>query len=110
MKLKNIEVPMEHIKEFCDRWQIVEFALFGSVLRNDFRTDSDIDVMVQFDSTAHPTFFDLSAMEDELKTIFQRDVDLITRKGIESSRNYLRRKEILSSAQVIYGTRSPISS
>jgi predicted nucleotidyltransferase len=110
MKLKNIEVPIEHIKEFCDRWQIIEFALFGSVLRDDFRPDSDIDVMVQFASEAHPTFFDLSVMENELKIIFQRDVDLITRKGIESSRNYLRRKEILSSAQVIYGTRSPISS
>jgi hypothetical protein len=110
MKLKNIKVSMEQIKEFCDRWQIAEFALFGSVLRDDFRPDSDIDVMVQFHPEAHPTFFDLSTMEDELKTIFQRDVDLITRKGIESSRNYLRRKAILSSAQVIYGTRSPISS
>jgi predicted nucleotidyltransferase len=110
MKLKNIEVPIDQIEDFCDRWQIVEFALFGSVLRNDFRTDSDIDVMVQFASEAHPTFFDLSTMEDELKTIFRRDVDLVTRKGIESSRNYLRRKAILSSAQVIYGTRSPISS
>lgn len=110
MKPKNIEVPIEHIKEFCDRWQIIEFALFGSVLRDDFRPDSDIDMMVQFASEAHPTFLDLSVMENELKTIFQQDIDLITRKGIESSRNYLRRKEILASAQVIYGTRSPISS
>lgn len=110
MKLKNIELPIDQIKAFCDRWQIIEFALFGSVLRDDFRSDSDIDVMVQFDANAHPTFFDLSNMEDELKTIFHRDVDLVTRKGIESSRNYLRRQAILSSAQVIYGTRSPISS
>lgn len=110
MQLSNIELPMERIKAFCDRWQIIEFALFGSVLRDDFRPDSDIDVMVQFDADAHPTFFDLSNMEDELKTIFQRDVDLVTRKGIESSRNYLRRQAILSSTQVIYGTRSPISS
>jgi uncharacterized protein len=110
MKLGNIELPMEQIKKFCDRWQIIEFALFGSVLRDDFRADSDIDVMVQFDAKTHPTFFDLSVMEDELKTIFHRDVDLVTRKGIESSRNYLRRQAILSSAQVIYGTRSSISS
>ncbi len=110
MKLKNIELPIEQIKEFCDRWQIIEFSLFGSVLRDDFRPDSDIDVMVQFHSEAHPTLFDLSQMEDELKTIFQRDVDLVTRKGIETSRNYLRRKAILSSTQIIYGTRSSISS
>jgi uncharacterized protein len=110
VKLKNIELPMEPIKEFCDRWQITEFALFGSVLRDDFRPDSDIDVMVQFHSEAHPTLFDLVHMEDELETIFQRDVDLVTRKGIETSRNYLRRKAILSSVQVIYGTRPPVSS
>jgi uncharacterized protein len=63
---------------------------------------------VQFHLEAHPTLFDLVAMEEELKTLFQRDVDLVTRKGIETSRNYLRRKAILSSVQVIYGTRSSI--
>ena len=110
MKLKNIDLPIEQIKDFCDRWQITEFALFGSVLRDDFRPDSDIDVIVQFHPQAHPTFLSLDEMQEELKTIFQRDVDLVTRKGIENSRNYLRRKAILSSAQVIYGTRSSVSS
>ncbi len=51
-----IDLPMEKIAEFCDRWQVTEFALFGSVLRDDFRPDSDIDVMVQFHPEAHPTF------------------------------------------------------
>jgi uncharacterized protein len=109
MTVPAIELPMEKITEFCNRWQVTEFALFGSVLRDDFRPDSDIDVMVQFYPEAHPTLFDLTYMEDELKILFQRDVDLVTRKGIETSRNYLRRKAILSSAQVIYGTRSSIS-
>ncbi len=109
MTIAAIELPMERIAEFCHKWQVTEFALFGSVLRDDFRPDSDIDVMVQFDSDAHPTLFDLAYMEDELKVLFQRDVDLVTRKGIETSRNYLRRKAILSSVQVIYGTRSSIS-
>jgi hypothetical protein len=104
-----IELPMHQIAEFCQKWQVTELALFGSVLRDDFRTDSDIDVMVQFHPGAHPTFFDLTYMEDELKILFQRDVDLVTRKGIETSRNYLRRKAILSSTQVIYGTRSSLS-
>ena len=100
---------MEKMAAFCQKWQLTELALFGSVLRDDFRPDSDIDVMVQFHPDAHPRFSTLDQMEAELKIIFDRDVDLITRQGIESSRNYLRRQEILSSAQVIYATRSPIS-
>ena len=104
-----IELPTEKITAFCQKWQLTELALFGSVLRDDFRPDSDIDVMVQFHTDAHPTFRTLDQMETELKTIFDRDIDLITRQGIESSRNYLRRNEILSSAQVIYATRSAIS-
>ena len=104
-----IEIPKSKIVKFCDRWNIFEFSLFGSILREDFRPDSDIDIMVEFHPEAHPSLFDLSYMEDELKILFQRDVDLVTRKGIETSRNYLRRKVILSSAQVIYGTRSAIS-
>ncbi|NJR63608.1 MAG: nucleotidyltransferase [Cyanobacteria bacterium CRU_2_1] len=117
MTLTTIDLPMEKIAEFCDRWQVTEFALFGSVLREDFRPDSDIDVMVEFHPEAHPTFSTLDQMAAELKTIFggaslgdspYRDVDLITRQGIATSRNYLRRNEILSSAQVIYATGSSI--
>jgi hypothetical protein len=103
-----IDLPIETLAEFCDRWQIIEFALFGSVLRDDFRPDSDIDVMVQFHPNAHPTFSTLDQIESELKTLFHREVDLITRQGIEASRNYLRRQAILSSAQVIYATGSSI--
>lgn len=98
----NIPLPMDAIREFCQRWGIVEFALFGSVLREDFNDDSDIDVLVQFREDKRLTLFDLVEMGDELETIFGRKVDLIDRKGIEESRNYLRRKEILNSAQVIY--------
>ncbi len=105
----KINLPMEQIRAFCKKWQVTELALFGSVLRDDFRPDSDIDVMVQFHPDAHPTFSTLDQMEAELKTLCDRDVDLVTRQGIESSRNYLRRHEILSSAQVIYATGSAIS-
>ena len=108
MTITAIDLPMEAIAQFCDRWQVIECALFGSVLRDDFRPDSDIDVMVQFHPEAHPTFSSLDQMEAELKNIFHREIDLITRHGIETSRNYLRRKEILSSAQVIYATRFSI--
>jgi uncharacterized protein len=67
MIIAAIDLPMEKIAEFCDRWQVTEFTLFGSVLRDDFRPDSDIDVMVQFHSEAHPTFSSLDQMEAELK-------------------------------------------
>jgi uncharacterized protein len=108
MTITAIDLPMEKIAEFCRKWQVTEFALFGSVLRDDFRPDSDIDVMVEFHPEAHPTFSTLDQMEAELNTIFDRDIDLITRQGIKTSRNYLRRHEILSSAQVIYATGSAI--
>ncbi|WP_374111822.1 nucleotidyltransferase family protein [Phormidium yuhuli] len=99
-----IALTMEKIAEFCQKWKLTEFALFGSILRYDFHGNSDVDVRVQFYPEAHPTLFDLAEMEEKLKQLFQRDVDLITRKGIETSRNDLRRQAILSSAQVIYGT------
>lgn len=108
MTITSLKLPMERIAEFCHKWQVTEIALFGSVLRDDFRPDSDLDMMVQFHPEAHPTFSTLDQMEAELKTIFRRDIDLITRQGIETSRNYLRRHEILSSAQVIYATGSSI--
>lgn len=109
MKIKNINIPLEKIQDFCTRWQVIEFALFGSVLREDFNDRSDIDVMVQFDREAHRTFADLEDMEAELATIFNREVDVVTRNGIENSRNYLRHQEILTSAIAIYEQRQSIS-
>jgi predicted nucleotidyltransferase len=100
----QIEVPRERLAEFCRRWQITELALFGSVLRDDFRSDSDVDVLVRFSPEARHTLLDMVRMEEELKVIFGREVDLVSRRGIESSRNYLRRKAILSSAEVIYAS------
>ena len=99
-KLK-IKVPKAKIAEFCKRWNISEFAIFGSALRADFRLDSDVDVLVSFDPQANVSLFDMVHMQDELKTIFGREVDLISRRGLENSRNYLRRKTILDSAEVI---------
>jgi predicted nucleotidyltransferase len=81
MAITAIKLPIKKITEFCHKWQVTEFALFGSVLREDFHCNSDIDVMVQFHPDAHPTFLTLERMETELKTIFHRDVDLITRQG-----------------------------
>lgn len=98
----KIVLPKDRIVEFCRRWKITEFALFGSVLRDDFRPDSDIDVLVKFAADASWTLLDHVDMQDELQAILGRNVDLISRKGIERSRNKIRRKEILESAEVYY--------
>lgn len=98
----HIVIPKEKIVEFCKKWKIREFAFFGSVLRDDFRPESDIDVLVTFDKDAEYSLFDMVHMEDELKTIFGRNVDIVSRRGIEASRNYMRRNAILSSTEVIY--------
>ena len=98
----HIEIPQEKVAAFCLRWQIVELAFFGSVLRDDFRPDSDVDVLVRFDPRARHTLFDIVRMQDELKTILGRDIDLVERTAIEQSRNYIRRSAILQSAEVIH--------
>mgnify|MGYP001592921766 FL=1 len=105
MGKRPFEIPSDKIADYCRRWKITEFALFGSALRDDFDPESDIDVLVTFDRDAHWTLFDMVDMQEELKAIFGRDVDLVSRRGIESSQNYLRRKEILSSAKVIHVSR-----
>ena len=98
----NIEVADEAIAGFCRKWRITEFALFGSVLREDFGPDSDVDVLVRFEPESQWTLFDLVHMEDELATIFGRKVDLAERAGIEQSPNWIRRRRILDSAETVY--------
>ncbi len=99
------DIPQDKIADFCHRWNIKEFALFGSILRDGLRPDSDIDVLVTFAPEARWGLFALYRMERELEEIFGRKVDLVSRRGVEASRNYLRRKAILSTAQVIHVSR-----
>jgi uncharacterized protein len=100
--MPNIDIPQKKIAEFCQRWKIVEFALFGSVLRADFRPDSDVDVLVTFAPDSSWTLFDHVDMQDELRHLLGRKVDLVSRRGIERSRNARRRQAILESAKPIY--------
>lgn len=102
MTITAIELPMAEITEFCQRWQVIEFALFGSILRDDFRPDSDIDILVTFSPQAKRGLTETLQMRDELQAIFNRQVDLIVKSAIERSENWLRRKNILESAQTIY--------
>ncbi|MGB6065422.1 MAG: nucleotidyltransferase family protein [Desulfomonilaceae bacterium] len=102
MNRPKISIPQNKIVEFCARWEITELALFGSALRDDFGSDSDIDILVTFAPEARRTLFDMVDMKDELEAIFGRKVDVVSRRGVESSRNPLRRKAVLDSAEVIY--------
>lgn len=98
----HIEIPREELETFCKRWQIVELAFFGSVLRDDFGPDSDVDVLVRFRPESRHTLFDMVTMQEDLKQILGRKVDLVSRTAIERSRNYIRRKAILGAVEVIY--------
>ena len=98
----RVAIPADGIAAFCKRWQVTELALFGSVLRDDFGPDSDIDVLVTFEDGARHTLFDMVEMEEELKAVFGRKVDLVSRRGIERSGNHLRREAILGAAETIH--------
>jgi uncharacterized protein len=95
----QIHIPLKQIEDFCRRWKIKEFALFGSVLREDFRPDSDIDVLVSFAPDGGITFDNRVEMIDELAEIFGREVDLVEKDGI---RNPFRRHDILTTKEVVY--------
>ncbi|MCR4318860.1 MAG: nucleotidyltransferase family protein [Candidatus Brocadiaceae bacterium] len=99
MVKRNIEISQQKIADFCRKWKVIELALFGSVLNRDFRSDSDIDVLVSFSEDAQWSLFDLVRMQDELKEIFGREVDLVEKAAL---RNPFRRYSILCSKEVIY--------
>ena len=99
MQSKKFRIPRKKIAEFCKRWSITEFSVFGSALREDFRPDSDIDVLVSIDPKAHIGLFEILDMKLELEKMFQRSVDLVEKEGL---RNPYRRREILRTAQVVY--------
>lgn len=98
----------QEITAFCQQWQISELALFGSVLRQDFGPHSDIDVLVSFAPEADWGLFDHVQMQTDLEAIFQRKVDLISKRAVEQSRNWLHREEILQTAQIIFSTTEAI--
>lgn len=98
----RIEVPKERIAAFCERYGIVELAFFGSVLRDDFGPESDVDVLVRFHPDFYRDFAIMQTMREELSEILGRDVDLVPRAAVEDSRNYIRRNSILQSAEVFY--------
>ena len=93
---------MDILKGFCQRWKIVELAVFGSAQRGDYGPNSDIDLMVTFAAEARWSLLDHYRMENELTRLLGREVDIYTREAIEKSYNWIRRDEILNSARTIY--------
>ena len=98
----ELDLSSEAISDFCKRWQVTELSLFGSVLRDDFGGESDIDVLVSFEQGAAWGLIDMVRMEEELGTLLGRNVDLVERQSVEKSSNYIRRKHILSTAEPLY--------
>ena len=98
----RIQVDREKIAAFCRAHHIRRLSLYGSVLRDDFRPDSDVDVLVTFAPDAGWGLLALERMERELTSMFGRKVDLVERRGIEQSPNYIRRKHVLNSLEPVY--------
>lgn len=101
-KQLKIQLPQPALAAFCQKWKIKEMSFFGSVLREDFRSDSDIDIIVSFEDNSTWGILELVRMKRELKTLLGREVDLMTKKSIEQSPNWIRRQEILGTAQIVY--------
>ncbi len=97
----NVRLPGEALRAFCDRWKIAEFALFGSVLSDRFGPDSDIDVLVTFVEDARWSAFDHFRMERELSELLGHRTEIVTRRALDESGNWIIRKSILESARPI---------
>ncbi|MBM4045792.1 MAG: nucleotidyltransferase family protein [Planctomycetes bacterium] len=98
MTQPKIEIRSDRIRDFCRRNQIRQLSIFGSILGGDFRPDSDVDVLVEFEPAAQVGFVALSRMRRELSAILQRSVDLVPKDGLKPT----IRDAILSSAEVVY--------
>jgi len=98
----QIEVPKEKVADFCRRNHIRELAFFGSVLREDFAPDSDVDVLVEFETGREPGLMELVKMENELSELLGRKADMVERKAVEKSENYIRRRHVLQSLEAVY--------
>lgn len=99
---RNINLPQKQLAAFCRRWMIAEMAFLGSVLRDDFDSNSDLDILVKFKPAANWSLLDHTRMEQELSDLIGRKIDLFSKQAVEQSHNWIRRQEILNTAEVVY--------
>ena len=102
MSAIHMTIDKERIAHFCKKWKIVRIAFFGSILRDDFRPDSDVDVMVAFKPNSQWSLFDVVDMKLELEEMFKRDVDIVEDGTV---RNPIKRRCIYENMEVIYESR-----
>jgi len=93
-----LRIPFEELTNFCRRYQVRELALFGSMLRQDYRSDSDVDLLVSFEPAARVTFLTLARMQRELEALLGRTVDLVPKDGLKP----VIRDHVLATARVLY--------
>ncbi len=105
MQLHGIDLNSRAIREFCIKWKVTELSVFGSILRDDFRPDSDVDFLVSYDRDAEWDLSDLIIMRDELAHVVGRPVDLISRATVERSDNRFIKKEVLSTSEPVFAKR-----
>lgn len=104
MTLMNIEINDQRLNEICSNYAIKELALFGSALRSDFRSESDIDLLVEFKPDSGISLFDIVDLKNEFEMLFGREVDIVSKNAIKKSRNHLKRKGILENYKIIYAS------
>jgi predicted nucleotidyltransferase len=97
----GIKIPKKQLADLCQRWKIKELGVIGWVLSEAIEPDMDIDVLVQFFPDARWSLFDMVAVQEELKALLGRTVNLVELEGL---RNPYRRKSILSNVEIVYGT------
>lgn len=102
MRIGPLVVDAERFEAICMKWGIVKVQAFGSVLSGDFGSDSDVDLLIDFDEHSEVTMFDLEAINREFEGILGREVDIVTRRGVMASENTIRRRAILDSAVTLY--------
>lgn len=102
MVLAQKDISLDRIAAFCKKWGVKEFALFGSILREDFGLASDIDVLYVMCPGRKCGLIEYFDMKEELEAVFGRPVDLVDRKCVEESPNWVRRRAILSTAETVY--------
>lgn len=105
MSAPTIDLPLDEIAAICRAHHVVELSLFGSALRDDFRDDSDLDFLVDFEAGTRISLFDLARLQRALEDLLGRQVDVISKAGLERSANWMRRKSILGTATSVYVAR-----
>jgi uncharacterized protein len=101
----RLGISINQLTKICQKWGIIEMSLFGSILRNDFHSNSDIDFLISFASNVRQGLLTLARIKNELESLLNRSVDLTIKESIENSDNWIRRHEILTTAQIIYEQR-----